>query len=106
MNLIERFLVRAKHWQLFICLVVLFVVLEVAFLGNRMVAASSPESSALLLTAALTELRALCFLLWLWSMPGRFFCCGFIASAFGFSAADQSTLRESADCRTGGWRHG
>jgi hypothetical protein len=109
MNWIERFFVRAKHWQLFLLFVATLVVMEVVAFGSFSAAEKSPEAAttAMLLIAALTGLCMLCFLLWLWSVGSflssvvqptlrlrtRFFLFSVVYSSvyvFGFGAIFQS----------------
>lgn len=70
MNWIERFFVRAKHWQLFFLFVATLLVMEVVAFGSFFAAEKSPEeaTTAMLLMATLTGLCMLCFLFWLWSL--------------------------------------
>lgn len=68
MNWIERFFVRAKHWQIFLLLVGVFVALDILFRGGFMLGSPSPEQSTIniLLVGTLAALSGWCFLLWLW----------------------------------------
>jgi hypothetical protein len=70
MNWIERFFVRAKHWQIFLLFVVFFAVGESLAIGNLASAARSQETygAALVLTEMATGVATWCFLLWLWSL--------------------------------------
>jgi hypothetical protein len=70
MNWIERFFLRAKHWQIFLLLVAVFVALEILFSGGLVSGAKSEEDLTLTidLIAALTGLSLVCFLVWLWSL--------------------------------------
>jgi len=69
MNWIERFFVRAKHWQIFLLFLILGIVSEFPVLGN-FAAAKSPEGygTVLLMTEFATAVAAWCFILWLWSL--------------------------------------
>jgi hypothetical protein len=68
-NRIERFFVRAKHWQIFLLFILLGIASEFPVLGN-FAAVESPEGygTALVLTEVLTAIAVWCFLLWLWSV--------------------------------------
>jgi hypothetical protein len=70
MNWIERFFVRAKHWQIFLLFVVVLAIGEFPVIGNFAAALRSQEgpAEALLLTEVATAVAAWCFLLWLWSL--------------------------------------
>ncbi|MFZ3217475.1 MAG: hypothetical protein WA192_15555 [Candidatus Acidiferrales bacterium] len=70
MNWIERLFVRAKHWQIFLLFVVIFVAAEFPIVGDFTSAVKSQEGAAevLLLTEVLMAAAAWCFLLWLWSL--------------------------------------
>jgi hypothetical protein len=63
-------LLKAKHWQIFLLLVVLFAIEEFPVIGNFTAALKSPEGSAeiLFLTQAATAVFGWCGLLWLWSL--------------------------------------
>jgi hypothetical protein len=69
-NWIERFFVRAKHWQLFLLFVVVFDVAHFPIIGNLTAALKTPEGSAvtLLLTEFATAMAGWGFILWLWSL--------------------------------------
>jgi hypothetical protein len=67
MNQIQRLIVRAKHWQVFLLLFGLF------FLGNvvgfwSMTRGSEEAFKVLSPILALTELLGVCFCLWLWCL--------------------------------------
>jgi uncharacterized membrane protein YwaF len=70
MNWIERFLVRAKHWQIFLLFVAAFAVAEFPVIGNLTTAVPPQESHGLVLvlTETATAVATWCFLLWLWSL--------------------------------------
>ncbi len=70
MNWIERFFVRAKHWQIFLLFVVFFAVGESLVIGNLAPAGMSQETygAASVLTEMATAVATWCFLLWLWSL--------------------------------------
>jgi len=70
MNWIERFFVRAKHWQIFLLFVVVFAVGEFPVIGNLTTAMRSQESygTVLVLAEIATAVATWCFLLWLWSL--------------------------------------
>lgn len=70
MNWIRNLFVRAKHWQLFLLFVAVFVVGELPMLGYVASGPKSPEDSAeaFVVVEIVTAVSALCYLLWLWSM--------------------------------------
>lgn len=70
MDLIERFFVRAKHWQVFLLFASLFVLGTLPFAGDFSSTLKSQEGSAAVLFAAEAAgaLFTWCFLLWLWQL--------------------------------------
>jgi hypothetical protein len=70
MNWTRNLFVRAKHWQLFILFVAVFVIGELPMLGYVTSGPKSPEDSAeaFVVVEIVTAVSALCYLLWLWSM--------------------------------------
>src|ERR1700751_4953012 len=70
MNWIRNLFVRAKHWQLFILFVAVFVIGQLPMLGYVASGPQSPEDSAeaFVVLEIVTAVSALCYLLWLWSM--------------------------------------
>lgn len=70
MHWIRTRFVRAKHWQIFLLFVAIFVIGELPLLGYVTSGPKSPEDSAeaFLVVEAVTVVSALCYLLWLWSM--------------------------------------
>jgi hypothetical protein len=70
MNRIERFFVRAKHWQIFLLFLVVFAVGEFPVFGNLAATTQSQESYGvvLVLTEIAMAVATWCFLLWLWSL--------------------------------------
>ena len=70
MDWIRNLFVRAKHWQLFLLFVAVFVIGELPMLGYVASGPKSPEdpAEAFVVVEIVTAVSALCYLLWLWSM--------------------------------------
>jgi hypothetical protein len=70
MNRIERFFVRAKHWQIFLLFVAVFAVGQLPLIGDFTAAAKSQEGQGVIrgLAQLVGELVVWGFLLWLWSL--------------------------------------
>jgi len=70
MNRMERILVRAKHWQIFLLFVAVLAIGEFPVIGNFAAAVNPQEGYAgvFVVTEVATAVAAWCFLAWLWSV--------------------------------------
>lgn len=74
MKAIQRFFLRAKHWQIFLLLFLLPTVVEfgsIDFVKTNLRSWNDPDTATLLFLGAML-LYLLCFLAWFWSMGSLF----------------------------------